>query len=107
MDEFETERRQMVESSLKSAGFASHACWRPWSRCHAASSCREAGGVRPTEDRALPIAAGQTISQPYIVGLMTDLLALRGGEQVLEVGPVRAIKPYPGEAGRERVHDRI
>jgi protein-L-isoaspartate(D-aspartate) O-methyltransferase len=34
----------------------------------------------------LPIGHGQTISQPYIVALMTDLLDLAGGERVLEVG---------------------
>jgi protein-L-isoaspartate(D-aspartate) O-methyltransferase len=34
----------------------------------------------------LPIGFGQTISQPYIVALMTSLLSLRGGERVLEVG---------------------
>ncbi|MFO0987363.1 MAG: protein-L-isoaspartate(D-aspartate) O-methyltransferase [Alphaproteobacteria bacterium] len=34
----------------------------------------------------LPIGYGQTISQPYIVALMTDLLDLAGGERVLEVG---------------------
>jgi protein-L-isoaspartate(D-aspartate) O-methyltransferase len=38
------------------------------------------------EDRPLPIAAGQTISQPYIVALMTAALRLRGDEDVLEVG---------------------
>jgi protein-L-isoaspartate(D-aspartate) O-methyltransferase len=37
-------------------------------------------------DRALPIACDQTISQPYIVALMTETLQLRGGEQVLEIG---------------------
>lgn len=37
-------------------------------------------------NRALPIDEGQTISQPYIVALMTELLELDGGEQVLEVG---------------------
>src|SRR5690242_19061948 len=37
-------------------------------------------------DRALPIECGQTISQPYIVGLMTEALELTGGESVLEVG---------------------
>lgn len=37
-------------------------------------------------DHALPIGRGQTISQPYVVALMTQLLALRGGERVLEVG---------------------
>jgi protein-L-isoaspartate(D-aspartate) O-methyltransferase len=38
------------------------------------------------DDTALPIAGGQTISQPYMVALMTQELALRGTERVLEVG---------------------
>jgi len=38
------------------------------------------------EDAPLPIAEGQTISQPYIVALMTEALALKGGEKVLEIG---------------------
>ncbi len=38
------------------------------------------------EDYPLPIAEGQTISQPYIVALMTQALELRGGEKVLEIG---------------------
>ena len=38
------------------------------------------------EDRPLPIGIGQTISQPYIVALMTSLLGLTGREKVLEVG---------------------
>lgn len=38
------------------------------------------------EDHPVPIGEGQTISQPYIVALMTELLSLRGGERVLEVG---------------------
>ena len=37
-------------------------------------------------DHPLPIGEQQTISQPYIVGLMTSLLALEGGEKVLDVG---------------------
>ena len=42
--------------------------------------------ARAYEDAPLPIAAGQTISQPYIVALMIQALALRGGESVLEIG---------------------
>lgn len=38
------------------------------------------------DDHALPIAAGQTISQPYMVALMTEELALAGPETVLEIG---------------------
>lgn len=37
-------------------------------------------------DRPLPIGYNQTISQPYIVALMTELLGLKGGEKVLEIG---------------------
>lgn len=38
------------------------------------------------DDCALPIGEGQTISQPYMVALMTELLELKGNERVLEVG---------------------
>lgn len=38
------------------------------------------------EDRPLPIASGQTISQPYIVAFMTEQLQLTGREKVLEIG---------------------
>jgi protein-L-isoaspartate(D-aspartate) O-methyltransferase len=38
------------------------------------------------DDYPLPIGSNQTISQPYIVALMTSLLDLKGGENVLEVG---------------------
>lgn len=41
---------------------------------------------RAYDDCALPIGEGQTISQPYMVGLMTELLELKGDERVLEVG---------------------
>jgi len=37
-------------------------------------------------DYPLPIGEGQTISQPYIVALMTELLELKGDEKVLEIG---------------------
>ena len=38
------------------------------------------------EDSPLPLSGGQTISQPYIVAVMTELLGLRGDEKVLEIG---------------------
>lgn len=41
---------------------------------------------RAYADGALPINMEQTISQPYIVALMTELMELKGGETVLEVG---------------------
>ena len=41
---------------------------------------------RAYDDAALPIGFGQTISQPYMVALICELLALGGGERVLDVG---------------------
>jgi len=41
---------------------------------------------RAYDNRALPIGGGQTISQPYIVAIMTQLAELHGGERVLEIG---------------------
>ena len=38
------------------------------------------------DDTPLPLARGQTISQPYIVALMSEALRLRGDERVLEIG---------------------
>jgi protein-L-isoaspartate(D-aspartate) O-methyltransferase len=44
------------------------------------------GRASAYEDRPVAIGHGQTISQPYIVAFMTELLELRGAERVLEVG---------------------
>lgn len=46
----------------------------------------DAMGSSAYGDHPLPIGAGQTISQPYIVALMTQALALKGHERVLEIG---------------------
>ncbi len=73
-------------------------------------------------DGPLPIGHGQTISQPYIVALMTQLLELKGDERVLEIGTgsgyqaailsylakqVRTIEKQPGLAiqAAERLRD--
>ena len=47
---------------------------------------RAADRHRAYRDRPLPIGAGQTISQPFIVAYMIEALELQGGERVLEVG---------------------
>lgn len=46
----------------------------------------ESQWFRAYDDMALPIGEGQTISQPYIVAIMTELLELKGDEKVLEIG---------------------
>lgn len=45
------------------------------------------------EDRALPIGAGQSISQPAVVAYMTAQLGLCASSRVLEMAPVRATRP--------------
>ena len=45
------------------------------------------------DDCALPIEAGQTISQPYIVALMAEAACLNAEDRVLEVGTGRAMRP--------------
>jgi protein-L-isoaspartate(D-aspartate) O-methyltransferase len=46
----------------------------------------EASRALAYADRALPLACGQTISQPFMVASMTEALRLTGGERVLEIG---------------------
>ena len=46
----------------------------------------EAMQHRAYDDSALPIGEGQTISQPYMVAVMTEFLELKGTEKVLEIG---------------------
>jgi protein-L-isoaspartate(D-aspartate) O-methyltransferase len=46
----------------------------------------EASQAQAYADRALPIQSGQTISQPFMVAVMTEALMLRGPERVLEIG---------------------
>ncbi len=46
----------------------------------------EQGRSRAYDDRPLPIGHGQTISQPYIVALMTELAQVEPGDRVLEIG---------------------
>jgi len=47
---------------------------------------QEAFSAQAYSDTPLPIGEKQTISQPYIVALMTEMLALKGSEKVLEIG---------------------
>jgi len=46
----------------------------------------ESGRVQAYADHPVPIGQEQTISQPYMVALMTELLGLKKGQKVLEIG---------------------
>jgi protein-L-isoaspartate(D-aspartate) O-methyltransferase len=64
------------------------------------------------EDYPLPIEEGQTISQPYIVALMTQWLGLRGGERVLEIGTgsgyqAAVLSALAGQVLSIEIHERL
>jgi protein-L-isoaspartate(D-aspartate) O-methyltransferase len=83
---FARARRQMVERQLQARGIFDPGVLRAMERVPRHRFVSPALESQAYSDWALPIEEGQTISQPYIVALMTQLSELRGGEKVLEVG---------------------
>jgi protein-L-isoaspartate(D-aspartate) O-methyltransferase len=83
---FERERERMVEDQLGRRGITDDRVLAAMRRVPRHLFVDEALRDRAYGDHALPIGEQQTISQPYIVALMTSLLALTGREKVLEVG---------------------
>jgi protein-L-isoaspartate(D-aspartate) O-methyltransferase len=81
-----SERQRMVREQIKSRGI--HDARVLEAMCLVPRHCFVPSDYRHLAyaDGPLPIGQGQTISQPYIVALMTELLALKGDEAVLEVG---------------------
>jgi len=79
-------RREMVERQLRGRDIVDPRVLAAMSTVPRHRFVPEAERAAAYGDHALPIGRGQTISQPYVVALMTQLLALRGGERVLEVG---------------------
>ncbi len=86
MTDYSLLRQQMVRQQIEARGVRSpkvlEAMRSVPRECFLPQELREFA----YEDTPLPIAADQTISQPYIVAFMTEGLALQGGEKVLEIG---------------------
>lgn len=81
-----TRRRDMVAAQIEARGVADQRVLDAM-RSVPREQFLPAGLVEfAYEDTPLPIASGQTISQPYIVALMADALRLKPGDRVLEVG---------------------
>ena len=83
--------KEIAAEAQSTAGYTGIAAFAP--RVMAAMAAVPRHEFVPAEERVsayldipLPIGHGQTISQPYIVALMTDLLELEPGAKVLEVG---------------------
>jgi protein-L-isoaspartate(D-aspartate) O-methyltransferase len=83
---FERARERMVEEQLVNRGIADLRVLAAMSKVERHHFVAEALQARAYDDKPLPIGERQTISQPYMVGLMTEALALRGDERVLEIG---------------------
>jgi len=80
------ERAEMVRRQLAERGIKNQAVLAAMRSVPRHWFVPEAQARRAYEDRPLPIGWDQTISQPYIVGLMTEALHLKQGEKVLEIG---------------------
>ncbi|MBM9605048.1 protein-L-isoaspartate(D-aspartate) O-methyltransferase [Desulfopila inferna] len=76
----------MVQEQLVSRGITDAPTLQAMSEVPRHLFVEDAMRARAYGDYPLPISAGQTISQPYIVALMTQMLGLSGTEKVLEVG---------------------
>jgi len=84
--DFETLRRLMVEHQLERRGIADPLVLEAMRKVPREAFVPPELAEEAYADGPLPIGEGQTISQPYIVALMTEALELRGGERVLEIG---------------------
>ena len=86
MDPFLAKRQTMVEHDIKGRGVSDARVLEVMGRVprHLFVSKRQAGEAY--SDHPLPIGEGQTISQPYVVALMTEALRLKPTDRVLEIG---------------------
>ena len=85
-DQFARARRAMIERDLVSRGIRDRRVLEAMGSIERELFVPEKLSSRAYEDRPLPIGEGQTISQPYMVAFMTELLNLTGTERLLEIG---------------------
>ncbi len=83
---FDIYRQRMVEEQLVPRGIQDQRVLNAMGTVPRHLFVEDAMQASAYSDFPLPIGSGQTISQPYIVALMTETLQLKGGERVLEIG---------------------
>jgi len=86
LNNFQSKRQQMVDAQLTPRGLRDKRVIDAMKKVPRHLFLDEALWPQAYEDHPLPIGEKQTISQPYIVALMTELLRLTGREKVLEIG---------------------
>jgi len=79
-------RRQMVQQDIRARGISDKAVLRAMGKVPRHELVSPAYRSSAYADHPLPIGEGQTISQPYVVALMTEALELKPHERVLEIG---------------------
>jgi protein-L-isoaspartate(D-aspartate) O-methyltransferase len=85
-DAFRKLREEMVETQLVSRGITDRLVLDAMRKVPRHKFIPKDLEASAYNDGALPIGNGQTISQPYMVAIMTEKLGLSGGEKVLEIG---------------------
>jgi protein-L-isoaspartate(D-aspartate) O-methyltransferase len=85
-DEFEKARERMVDLQIVRRGIKDPRVIAAMKKVPRHLFVSESLRSQAYEDHPLPIEEKQTISQPYIVALMTEALQLKGHEKVLEIG---------------------
>ncbi len=86
MANFEEARERMVTDQLAARGIRDQRVLEAMRRVPRHAFVPEESRAQAYADRALPIGSGQTISQPFMVAVMTEALLLKGTERVLEIG---------------------
>jgi protein-L-isoaspartate(D-aspartate) O-methyltransferase len=84
--DFKDLRKKMVEQQIMARGISDKKVLEAFNKVPRENFIDEESYSDTYDDRPLPIGYGQTISQPYIVALMTESLELKGDETVLEIG---------------------
>jgi protein-L-isoaspartate(D-aspartate) O-methyltransferase len=86
LDQFSARRRSMVNAQLRDRGLRDTRVLDSMSRVPRHEFVSQEFQDRAYEDHPIPIAEGQTVSQPYIVALMLELLSVNPSDVVLEIG---------------------
>ena len=86
MTNFEEARERMIADQLAARGIHDQRVLDAMRRVPRHAFVPEESRALAYADRALPIGNGQTISQPFMVAVMTEALLLEGTERVLEIG---------------------
>jgi len=86
VDKFAAARRAMVEEQVRRRGIASPRVLEALLSVPRHEFVPAEFQADAYADKPLPIGEGQTISQPFMVGAMTEALELAGSERVLEIG---------------------